>query len=39
MAGKAKRPGYDELSGQVAALREQVRVLKAEVHRLRTENA
>jgi transposase len=39
MAGKAKRPGYDELAGQVAALREQVRALKAEVHRLRAENA
>ena len=39
MAGKAKRPGYDELAGQVAALREQVRALKAENHRLRAENA
>jgi transposase len=39
MAGKAKRPGYDELAGQVAILREQVRALKAEVHRLRVENA
>lgn len=39
MAGKAKRPGYDELAGQVAALREQVRVLKEELHRLRAENA
>ena len=39
MAGKAKRPGYDELAGQVAVLREQVRALKAEVHRLRAENA
>src|SRR5689334_7120901 len=39
MAGKAKRPGYDELAGQVAALREQVRALKAEISRLRMENA
>jgi hypothetical protein len=39
MAGNAKRPGYDELAGQVAALREQVRALKAELHRLRSENA
>jgi hypothetical protein len=39
MAGKAKRPGYDELAGQVAVLREQVRALKAENHRLRAENA
>jgi transposase len=39
MAGKAKRPGYDELAGQVAALREQVRALKAELARLRAENA
>lgn len=39
MAGTAKRPGYDELAGQVAALREQVRALKAELHRLRVENA
>ena len=39
MAGQAKRPGYDELAGQVAALREQVRALKAENHRLRAENA
>ena len=39
MAGKAKRPGYDELAGQVAALREQVRALKEENHRLRAENA
>lgn len=39
MAGKAKRPGYDELAGQVAVLREQVCALKAEVHRLRAENA
>jgi transposase len=38
MAGKAKRPGYDELAGQVAALREQVRALKAELARLRAEN-
>lgn len=39
MAGKAKRPSYDELAGQVAALREQVRALKAEIHRLRADNA
>lgn len=39
MAGKAKRPGYDELAGQVAVLREQVCALKAAVHRLRAENA
>jgi len=39
MAGKAKRPGYDELAGQVAVLREQVRALKEENHRLRAENA
>lgn len=39
MAGKAKRPGYDELAGHVAVLREQVRALKAENQRLRTENA
>ena len=38
MAGKAKRPGYDELAGQVATLREQVRLLKAELQRLRAEN-
>lgn len=39
MAGQAKRPGYDELAEQVAALREQVCALKAENHRLRAENA
>jgi transposase len=39
MAGKAPRPGYEELAGQVAALREQVRLLKEEVRRLRVENA
>jgi hypothetical protein len=39
MAGKALRPGYDELAGQIAALREQVRALKEEIRRLRAENA
>jgi hypothetical protein len=39
MTGKAKRAGYDELAGQVAARREQVCARKAEVHRLRAENA
>ncbi len=39
MAGKAKRPGYDELAAQVATRREQVRALKEEVRRPRAENA
>ena len=39
MAGKGQRPGYEELAGQVAALREQVRALKEELRRLRAENA
>jgi len=39
MAGKAQRPGYDALAGQVAELREQVRALKTENARLRTEMA
>jgi transposase len=37
MVGKAQRPGYDELAGQVADLREVVRALKAENARLRAE--
>ena len=39
MAGKVKHPSYEELAGQVAALREQVCALKAELSRLRAENA